>query len=387
MNKLSNIMEMKLKKKGKLLLFAIFASSCVYAANPKEFKNFPKESDPKVIGQKLSERFVSVPYRNFDENPGPPPYIVYPETCAWFGALRFAKITEDKKLLRQLEERFFPLLGTRKELMQKPNHVDNTVFGVIPLQLYQQTGNECYYYIGLDFADRQWQMPKNSKHEKEYQSFLDRGLSWQTRFWIDDMYMITAIQSQAYLATKDVKYINRAAYEMTVYLDSIQRPNGLFYHAKTAPFFWGRGNGWMAAGMTDLLKHLPEDNPDRPRIIKEYCKMMVTLKQYQNEEGLWNQLIDQPDVWTETSGSAMFAYAMITGVKKGWLDAETYTPVARKAWLALIPYINEDDDLRDVCIGTNIGTNKEHYMNRRRLVGDFHGQAAMLWCATALLEK
>ena len=36
--------------------------------------------------------------------------------------------------------------------------------------------------------------------------------------------------------------------------------------------------------------------------------------------GLWNQLIDEKDCWTETSGSAMFTYAMILGVKNGWLE-------------------------------------------------------------------
>lgn len=379
---------MNIKMKLKLCLsLLVIAALQLTAANPKEFKSFPKGSDPKYIGQKLAQHFVASPYRHFDEIPGPPPYIVYPETCTWFGALRLAGVTKDKKLLRQLEERFFPLLGTHKELMQKPNHVDNTVFGVIPLQLYMQTKNELYFHIGIDFADRQWQMPTRTNKEKEYQELLDNGLSWQTRFWIDDMYMITAIQSQAYLATNDEKYINRAAYEMTVYLDSIQRPNGLFYHAPTAPFFWCRGNGWMAAGMTDLLKHLPENNPDRPRILQEYRKMMATLKSYQNEEGLWSQLIDDPTSWSETSGSAMFTYAMITGVKNGWLNEAEYAPVARKAWLAIVTYLNDNGDLRDVCIGTNIGTTKEHYLKRRRLVGDFHGQAALLWCAVALLEK
>ncbi|MDR1809266.1 MAG: glycoside hydrolase family 88 protein [Prevotella sp.] len=377
--------------KQRIFLFSLLTIGCIaaYAVNPEEFQTFPKGSEPESVGQRIARRYISVPYRNFDENKDEPPYIVYPETCTWFGTLRFAQVTNDKKLLRQLEERFFPLLGARKELMQKPNHVDNTVFGVIPLQLYLQTGNELYYHIGIDFADRQWEMPKNLNPDAEiaYKAFLDKGLSWQTRFWIDDMFMITSVQSQAYLASKDEKYINRAAYEMTVYLDSIQRPNGLFFHAKTAPFFWGRGNGWMAAGMTDLLKYLPDSNPDRQRILREYRKMMATLKSYQNEKGLWNQLIDRSDAWGETSGSAMFTYAMLTGVRKGWLDVGEYAPVARKAWLSLVGCLNDNGDLRDVCIGTNIGSTKEHYINRKRLVGDFHGQAALLWCAVALLEK
>ena len=54
--------------------------------------------------------------------------------------------------------------------------------------------------------------------------------------------------------------------------------------------------------------------------MKGYLLMMNNLKKYVNKDGLWNQLIDQPDFWTETSGSAMFAYAMIVGVQTdGWI--------------------------------------------------------------------
>jgi len=40
-----------------------------------------------------------------------------------------------------------------------------------------------------------------------------QGYTCQTRLWIDDMYMITVLQSQAYRLTKDRKYIDRAAKE------------------------------------------------------------------------------------------------------------------------------------------------------------------------------
>ena len=89
--------------------------------------------------------------------------------------------------------------------------------------------------------------------------------------------MITAAQAQAYRATGDRKYIDRAAREMVVYLDELQKPNGLFYHAPDVPFFWGRGNGWMAAGMAELLRSLPQDSPQRPRIMEGYKLMMSSL--------------------------------------------------------------------------------------------------------------
>jgi unsaturated rhamnogalacturonyl hydrolase len=211
-------------------------------------------------------------------------------------------------------------------------------------------------------------------------------LSWHTRFWIDDMFMITLLQVEAARATSDAKYLDRAATEMTAYLDKLQQPNGLFYHAPDAPFFWGRGNGWVAAGMSELLLSLPENHPQRERIMAGYRKMMAALLQYQDGDGTWRQLIDQPDAWPETSCSGMFTFAMITGVKQGWLDKKTYGPAARKGWLGLIQDLDADANMHDVCEGTNKKNDRQYYLDRQRRIGDLHGQAPVLWCATVLLR-
>ncbi len=112
---------------------------------------------------------------------------------------------------------------------------------------------------------------------------------------------------------------------MVVYLDSLQKPNGLFYHAPDVPYFWGRGDGWMAVGMAELLRSLPKDNPNRERIMQGYKLMMSSLLKYQAETGMWRQLIDDPESWAETSATGMFTFAMITGVKEGWLDESLRT--------------------------------------------------------------
>ena len=69
------------------------------------------------------------------------------------------------------------------------NHVDVNMFGSLPLELYKITKDQRYLDLGLPYADTQWQLPENAKpKEKEWDQ---KGYSWQTRLWIDDMYMIT----------------------------------------------------------------------------------------------------------------------------------------------------------------------------------------------------
>lgn len=284
-----------------------------------------------------------------------------------------------------MQARFEHLFTTEKALLPIKNHVDLNMFGSLPLELYWVTKDERYKEVGLPYADTQWEVPEDAKPDEK--AWAEKGYSWQTRLWIDDMYMITIVQTHAYKVTNDSKYIDRAAKEMVMYLDELQRPNGLFYHAPDVPFYWGRGNGWMAAGMAELLRYLPKNHKDRPRIMEGYLTMMKSLKEYQNPEGLWNQLLDDPECWTETSGSAMFTFAFITGVKNGWLDAKEYAPAARKAWMALVNYLTEKNQVREICVGTNKKNDKQYYYDRPRRTGDFHAQGPYLWCVVALMEK
>ena len=365
-------------KKSLLLLF-LLPFQLVFAQTSL-LTDFPEGYTPKEVGKRLAYHFVDGKHMLHIGK-----WISYPETFTWNGGLKFAALTNDQELVKLLQNRFELLFTTEKALLPIKNHVDLNMFGSLPLELYWVTKDERYKEVGLPYADTQWEVPEDAKPEEK--AWAEKGYSWQTRLWIDDMYMITIVQTHAYKVTNDSKYIDRAAKEMVMYLDELQRPNGLFYHAPDVPFYWGRGNGWMAAGMAELLRYLPKNHKDRPRIMEGYLTMMKSLKEYQNPEGLWNQLLDDPECWTETSGSAMFTFAFITGVKNGWLDAKEYAPAARKAWMALVNYLTEKNQVREICVGTNKKNDKQYYYDRPRRTGDFHAQGPYLWCVVALMEK
>jgi rhamnogalacturonyl hydrolase YesR len=338
------------------------------------FNNWPVGSSPSEVGKRVAENYLTRQF-DFEKNPQRM-YVIYPEVCTWYGGLTLAQLTKDKELSQKLVSRFDQFLQPPGSSHISPEaHVDFRVFGTVPLELYMQTKERRYLVIGQGLADKQWEKTTPD------------GITAEARYWIDDMYMITAVQVQAYRATRDAKYLNRAALTMAAYLDKLQQPNGLFFHAPDSQFYWGRGNGWVAAGMTELLRSLPKSHPQRPRILAGYRKMMASLLKYQGDDGLWRQLIDHPEAWAETSSTGMFTFAMVTGVKNGWLDKRTYGPAARKAWLGLVQHLNKDANVTDVCVGTNKGNSLQYYLDRPRSVGDLHGQAPILWSASALLRK
>lgn len=335
----------------------------------KGFTDWPAGASPREIGKRVAENFVTRPFEH------PTGFVIYQEVCAWYGSLTFAHLTGDTDLRDRLVRKFDPLLTPEGAKNISPQaHVDFRVFGAVPLEIYLQTKEPKFLDLGRSFADRQWE------------STTPDGISTEARYWIDDMYMITMLQVQACRATGEAKYLERAALAMVAYLDRLQQPNGLFLHAPDSPYYWSRGNGWMAAGTAELLRALPEKHPQRARILAGYRQMMDSLLRYQGQDGLWRQLLDQPESWAETSGTGMFAFAMISGVKNHWLDGKVYGPAARKAWLGLVKYIDESGNVHEVCTGTPKGFSVEYYLERPRVIGDLHGQASALWSASALLR-
>ena len=325
--------------------------------------------------------------------------IHYATATLWVNALECAHISGNTNLEARLIRFFEPYYAERKDVMNDYRHVDLAIIGAIPLEIAVLTGDERAKALGLGYAENQWAKPVEGLdwgdkwYDKipfaERMAWWEKGFSPQTRLWIDDMYMITLLQTQAYRATHERKYIERSSREMCLYLERLQREDGLFNHAPGAPFAWGRGNGWMAAGMALVLDRLPEDSPHRARIMEGYRLMMATLLKYQRPDGLWCQLVDRPDDarnWGETSATAMFAYAYLVGIRHGWLDAATYGAAARKAWESLCARLDEHANLADVCEGTGKKDDLVYYYERGRVNGDPHGQAPMLWLCGELLK-
>lgn len=364
---------------------AVIATGCATSQSRSNqyFSNWPAGTSPAEVGQRVAENFLPRKYR-YETNPQKAHLgVIYPEVITWYGSLTVAHLSGATNLTTQLIQKFEPFHGEAARHINPSAHVDYRVFGIVPLEIYLQTGDERARKLGIKFADAQWEKTTSD------------GVTAEARYWIDDMYMIPAIQVQAYRATQEMKYLDRAAVAMVAYLDKLQQPNGLFFHGQSAPFYWGRGNGWMAAGVAELLRSLPASHPHHARIMKGYRQMMAALLQYQDDSGLWNQLIDKADSWPESSGSAMFTFAFVTGVKAGWLDANTYGPAARRAWLGLVKQLDANANLGEVCVGTDkadrvVGPSLEaqlkFYNERPRVAGDLHGQAPLLWTASALMR-
>ena len=227
------------------------------------------------------------------------------------------------------------------------------------------------------------------------------GLPTDVFWWIDEMYMITALQVFAYRATGDVSYLERAADLLIMFIDELQINNddqtdGLFRHTRQSNAYWGRANGWVAAGTTELLLDLPSGDK-RDTIMAAHRRQMDGLLQHQitsgSDVGGWRQVIDRPDAWPEMSCTAMFTFALAIGAKNGWLTDPKYAAAAAAGWNAVAARTNSRGQLDQVCPGTgqadpgDIASQQQFYLDRPANLDDRHGWGPLHWAATALLRE
>jgi unsaturated rhamnogalacturonyl hydrolase len=211
--------------------------------------------------------------------------------------------------------------------------------------------------------------------------------------WSDDTYMSIPFLAQMGALTGDNKYFDDAAGQMLHFEDHLFVPAvGLFtHHWNTAnpdnqpKYFWGRANGWCTVSLAELLDVLPENHPLRGRILRLFRANAEALAGLQAGDGLWHQMLDRTDSYTETSCSAMFTYALAKGVNRGWIDAPAYGPVVLAAWNGLSGRVDEQGHVTGTCIGTSYADDYVYYYHRPAS-DDIHGYGPTLLAGSEVIR-
>jgi unsaturated rhamnogalacturonyl hydrolase len=202
--------------------------------------------------------------------------------------------------------------------------------------------------------------------------------------WIDDLYM-----GVSFLAKYGAVYGRPEAWDFAVrqviqfdrYLyDPV---SGLYYHnyytdlRRPGLAHWGRANGWFALAQVSLLDVLPRDHPQRAALLALLDRQVYGLSRHQGESGLWHQLLDKTDSFLETSGSAMFTYAIARAINEGWIDRR-YSSIALAGWEGVKSRVDGDGAILGVCQQTGISDTLTFYYRRQTPFNDFHATGTII---------
>jgi unsaturated rhamnogalacturonyl hydrolase len=170
-------------------------------------------------------------------------------------------------------------------------------------------------------------------------------------WWCDALFMAPPVLMRMYAITGDKKYIDYMDHEWWVTYDLFyDKDEQLYFRDATflnrkekngKPLFWARGNGWVLAGLAQVLEMMPKDYPTRSKYVAEFKEMSAKIASLQQADGLWKTGLLDPDSYSmsEVSGSAFYTYGMAWGINHGMLDAKKFRPVVAKGWAGMVSHI------------------------------------------------
>ncbi|MBQ9120202.1 MAG: glycoside hydrolase family 88 protein [Lachnospiraceae bacterium] len=315
------------------------------------------------------------------------------------------------------------ILGFQKETY----NLDNINEGKVLFPLYDLTGKEKYRKA----IERIYEQVKEQPRTKEGNFWHKQIYPYQV--WLDGTYMV-----QPFYMEYETRFHDCANYQdifsqfKNVYDLMRDEKTGLYYHGYDssrqmfwcdketglAKNFWLRALGWYAMALLDTMEACLSES-HTPKYLKEakqaaagaeagfeqlkkaFHELMEAVAAYQDESGMWYQVInmgDRAENYLETSGSAIMAYAMLKGVRLGLLE-EKYAELGRKAFDGICKrYLTAEDGtlhLDGICLvaGLGGGTDErrngtfEYYMSEPIVKDDAKGVGPFLLAYTELLYE
>jgi rhamnogalacturonyl hydrolase YesR len=174
--------------------------------------------------------------------------------------------------------------------------------------------------------------------------------------WCDAVFMAPPAWLELAKQTGDRRYADFAISEFwstTAFLfdpaESLYFRDSRFFERRDdegRKLFWSRGNGWVFAGLANMLEAMPIDHPDRVGIEKLFREMAEKLKAIQKPDGYWApSLLGPENSPAESSGTGFYVYGLAWGVKHKLLDAADYRPAVDRGWAALKRAVAKDGKL------------------------------------------
>ena len=272
----------------------------------------------------------------------------YIDGCMITACLSLYKTTGDEKYLTfssDFLDYFVKDNGVIKTYDPQEYNLDNVNQGKNLFTLYDLTGEQRY----RDAIETVRGQLANQPRTKEGNFWHKKIYPWQV--WLDGTYMAQPFYMEYETRCNGMQgCIDSYKQFMNIQKYMKDPATGLYYHGydesremywanpKTgcSANFWLRAMGWFLVAMVDVLERMDE------MLYYEYRSIMAMLKdavdamlQFQDAEtGMFWQVIDKAGVegnYLETSGSALFAYAVLKSVRLGYLP-KRYAAFGEKAF-------------------------------------------------------
>ena len=366
----------------------------------------------RYIDQLLEKSSPQAPVWNIEKiKQGKKPSWNYIDGCMIKAVLELYHIRKDSGYL-EFADRFIDYFvqedGSITSYDPLEYNLDNVNAGKTLFDLYQLTGKE-KYRKAIDTVYSQLKgQPRTSTG-----NFWHKQI-YPNQVWLDGLYMAQPFYMQYELTYNNGKNCHDSYSQfLNVYRLMRDLRNGLYYHAYDdsresfwcdkvtglSDNFWLRALGWYAMALIDTVEIMPDSmTEEKSKLSGIYRELIDSMLPYQDgDTGMWYQVVNRGRIspnYLETSGSAIFAYAIMKSVRLGLLDA-SYFACGKKAFDGICSrYLSEKDgelQLDGICLVAGLG-NKEmregtfdYYMREPIVQNDAKGVAPLILAYAELL--
>lgn len=210
--------------------------------------------------------------------------------------------------------------------------------------------------------------------------------------WADDMFMSMPFVARMGAMLGDTAMFGEVL-RQAVGFDRFlaDEPTGIYVHGYNRGLFsnkavsWGRANGWALWALSEALAIVPASTPGYDEVKGIFVKRLEAILRYQDDEGMFHQIIDDPTTYAETSSTAMIAIALSRALRSHWLPDVCRQNLLR-AWNAVCGMINRQWNVGGICASTELRTDAMYYRDRPVSVNDPRGMGAVLTLCAELME-
>lgn len=298
----------------------------------------------------------------------------YIDGCMIKAILEMYSITQDKKYL-DFADNFIDVKvfedGTIDGYDVDEKNIDNVNAGKTLFELLDLTGKEKYRKaIELIYSQIK-EMPRTKEG-----SFWHKNI-YPEQVWLDGLYMAQPFYMEYESRYNDCRnYSDIFGQFHRVKEHMKDSRTGLYYHAYDdsrqmfwadkvtglSCHFWLRALGWFSMALLDTMTQCLNKECDEYAEMKEMFQNLIdSMLAYQDQSGMWYQVVNLGGMdrnYLETSGSSIMAYAILKGVRMGFLD-KSYVQYGKKAFEGVTEkYLTEENGelhLDGICLVAGLG--------------------------------
>lgn len=211
--------------------------------------------------------------------------------------------------------------------------------------------------------------------------------------WADDLFMSCPFLVRMGEITGETKYFDECArqimgFKKYLYMEDKKIFSHIYFlnDNQMSKVPWGRGNGWIFFAMSEVLMHIDKSHDKYAQILSLFNEFAEGIAAYQEDDGMWHQVLDYPVSYKETSCTAMFAMGMIRGVRNGWLDEKFYAIAVKAIEGILSTALDENWNISGVCMGSECSYDPAYYAQLGAALNDDHGTGVVLTMLTEFIN-